>query len=284
MNKPYFLTNDLEVTSGVPSDSLEEIRSESVSALRTAFPDWVRIEVISHQTGVDFFKTQRKKDTFSIAVDDGVYISNPDISFNSTRMFPDEESILTGSSYSVMTRDGKPLKSQQISVPHDIQEIWLYDDGIFSGDTQRQILKNLPNGVTRYKIYVLLNFSWKDTVEWFPIESYYNGDCIDWVDERDFYYGVKNSGASINPNGEVSGVPYISNPRIAAKKASIPASMSKKFCLTMLETNKKLWLLINENSLLWEVSRLRYLLKRYSADTPIQDVLDQEMRKIKNEF
>ena len=123
MNKSYFLTNDLEVTSGIPTNSLEEIRSEAFSALRNAFSDSVRIEIISHQTGVDFFKTQRKKDTFSIAVDDGVYISNPDISFNSTRMFPDEESILADSSYSVMTRDGKPLKSQRISVPHDIQEI-----------------------------------------------------------------------------------------------------------------------------------------------------------------
>ena len=29
--------------------------------------------------------------------------------------------------------------------------------------------------------------------------SFYTGECRDWIDERDFYYGVKNSGASINP-------------------------------------------------------------------------------------
>ena len=288
-NNPYFLTNDLEVTSGIPKDKLdwlEDIRKQTISILNNAFSNEVCISVIPHNIGVEFFEEQRINDSFTIAADGWIYVENPDIAFDSTRMYPDERGILENKKwYSILTRDGKKLESQKILIPYEKrQNIGLYDDWLFSGDTLRAILANLPNGVTKYRVNVLLNFSGLESIWSSQVNSFYTGNCVDWIDERDFFYGVEKSGASIFPGGIVSGVPYISSPKMVSEKGSIPKDKSKEFCLKMLQVNKQLWQLIDENRQLWDVPRLAHLLKNYTINMSIIDVLSGEEKRIQSTY
>lgn len=286
-NAPYFITDDLEVTWWVATEDLVEIRRETTEAMNKAFSWELPIRRIWLEEWIHFFREIKKPNEFVISADGWIYISNPDIAYDSTRMFPNERSILEDKkSYTIMTRDGKPLSSQSaITIPEDRRnDVWLYDDGLFSGDTLRAILSNLPNGITQYKINVLLNFSSENKLGGISINSYYQWESLDWIDERDFFYGVMNSGASINSNWVISGVPYISSPDMASQKASIPLSASKKFCLTMLWVNKKLWSLIDENALLWNIPRVAHLLSRYPSNMSMQDLLQAEINRIESNF
>lgn len=289
MNSPYFITNDLESTAGVdPSkySDLEDIRSEVQYCLGKALGSDTPIRQISYDSAKQYFDSQRTGDEYVIALDGGVYIDNPDYSIDSTRMYPNEASILENpKSYQMMTRDGNDITSQRLILPENATSVGLYDDGIFSGDTLAWLRSLLTlREEIRIQIKVLLNFSWENMINGVTVDAYYAGSCTDWIDERDFYYGVKNSGASINPNGIVSGVPYISCPDMVTKKASIPLNESKRFCLDMLSINQKLWELIDGDRKLADVPRLQYLLEKYNKNTLMQDVLELEKKQIRSTF
>lgn len=284
-NIPYFITNDLEVTSGLPSSKyweLDEVRSEMMYVLDKALDSDVEIRQLSYLQAKQYFDDQKSANEFRVTTDGGIYISSPDFSIDSTRMYPNEEGILRSpKSYQIMTRDGKNFDDQNLILPQGVSSVGIYDDGMFSGDTMANLIRKITflRDIS-LRIKVLLNFSWQNEVVGVPIDSYYQGGCFDWIDERDFYYGMKNSGASINPGGKVSGVPYISSPEMVSKKASIPESKSKNFCIDMIRINKKVWELIDGDRLLASVPRLAYLQQRYPAKSLLQDVLSQEEMRI----
>jgi hypothetical protein len=127
-----------------------------------------------------------------------------------------------------------------IHINSDKKSVVLCDDGIFSGDTLKETIERFRNiGIIIDEIRVILNFSRKSDFDGIPIKAMYNPkDCIDWIDERDFFYGTPMSGASVKSTNFIYGVPYIANIAIAEKKASIPSNSSKIFREKMMDENK----------------------------------------------
>ena len=159
-NIPYFITEDLEATAWVPTDALYDLRNRSANALKNAFSKQVQLRLEPHKKGVDFFWGRMRDKAFSITADDGVYTKNADLNFSSTRMYSNEESILTKGAYQVLTRDGNALP-KNIQIPENESRVTIYDDGIFSGDTLIAIMNILDKKDLDIMVNVLLNFSGK---------------------------------------------------------------------------------------------------------------------------
>lgn len=202
MSKPYFITDDFEKTASIPrgkSSQIQDIRAWVDDRLARIFRSDADITRISYERAIQYFESHSSDRDFRVAIDGGIYISDPDMTIDSTRMYPSESSILTDSgSYVITQRNGQPYEHQELCIPQDISSVIIYDDGMFSGDTMHNLImklrwvRDIP-----MRVRVLLNFSGVDRLGDACVDSYYRGDCLDWIDERDFYYGLKNSWASI---------------------------------------------------------------------------------------
>lgn len=293
--KPYIITADLEKTglsvldAQVATKALEGVRESTLESVNRAL--WVDItRVYTYREISDWMKSQASPEReFSLSVDNWVYMKDADFYFDSTRMYKDEESILEApSSYNIMTRSGSGISRQCIDIAegYNGKKVIIYDDGIFSWDTLREtiwIIQSNANIVIS-EIRVVLNFSGSDNLGGIPIKAMYTGECTDWIDERDFFYGVDMWGASINANGNISGVPYVSNAKLVAKKASIPTDVAKRFCLDMLDINQDFWRIKQDSekqvARLMDVPRLQYLQSKYEWFSSIEEVLDKERERV----
>lgn len=297
--KKYFITCDLESTGKINQDvqplvssQMTSIRDNISYLIQSSFSD-VECKIIQYDAIMDYFSSKQKADEFIISLDNRIYIPNADRYFDSTRVYESKEDVTNKSkSYVVKKRDGSDLESQILSIVNSYnqsgkKEIVLCDDGIFSGDTLRDVIVLLKKrGVDISKVRTALNLSEKDNIWGVQIESMYTeNNYKDWIDERDFFYWVNMSGASfMNNKWEINGLPYISSPWVAHAKATIPEELSKEFCQAMIWENIDYWTKINQkndtNILLQNIPRVAYLSEQYNISQSIIDILNREKQKI----
>ena len=286
----YYITWDLEKTVPLNTDNIykvdEYIRKELIDTINNSFGEKIT-KFIPYYEIKWFFEEKANPDEFIISLDDGIY-SNPDFNFSSTRMYKDKNSILNNpKNYKILQRNWKNLNEQLPKLKSIMKESWknkvvLVDDGIFSWDTLNDILNILKkNNVKIDEIRVALNFSWNDSINWIKITSMFKGNCIEWIDERDFFYGTKNWWASFfNTKWKINWLPYISSSEIASKKASIPEYNSKKFCEKMIWVNIDLYQETWKKFKLEDIKRLSYLEEIYNPQIELVELLKMEQKNL----
>ncbi len=292
--KKYYITADLEKTInmlnlGIDTNKLDlqSIRKNTINTINSIFGAEVT-ELIKYQDIKKFFASKNNENECIIGLENWIYIPDADFNFNSTRTSPSEEALFDKKLwYQITQRDWDDLEKQII----ELQEMYkkskktkviVCDDGIFSGDTLKKTIEIFQKAWIQIDcIRVALNFSKKDSLDGIPIESMYAPkEYIDWIDERDLFYWMPMSGASIKNGKKIYWIPYIANQKIASQKASIPTEKSKRFCKNMIEQNQYLWEAINrlrgKETELWELNRLSNLWKKYIYSNTILNVLQQE--------
>jgi hypothetical protein len=300
-NEKYYITWDLEKTLiGWLRKSDNQlirvdkyIRNLLIKTINSSFDRNVT-EFVSYDNCKDFFEWLREDEEFILALEDGIYIDNADFYFSSTRAYNSQNDVLENpKSYSIMQRNWTNIILQDVPLKDTISKSWkneivICDDWLFSWDTLQKVIQELLiNWVKIKEIRVILNFSWINEIFWIPIISMYKpSSCIDWLDERDLFYWTKNWGASFFYNWWLNGLPYIFNPEIATKKASIPRNVSKKFCLDVLDLNSAIWEQVNSilrrDIKLVDLPRIWYLQERYSLNDDITAILLEERFRTNN--
>lgn len=135
-------------------------------------------------------------------------------------------------------------------------EIFLVDDVAFSGNVLKSIIHNFSqNNITVLGIRVAI--STKESYEYFN-RHLKNGlkcgcmlekDVIDQICERDFYFGIAQSGISIvNPIGKILKAPYFKPYGNPVVRASIPTESEDFFSIGCIMRSMYLWHCIEENS------------------------------------
>ena len=126
-------------------------------------------------------------------------------------------------------------------------EIALADDVVFSGESLEKIIDGLKtSGVTVKE--VLSAVCVKDTFERFKdcgLEiktGFLIDNVVDQVCERDFYFGVPQSGmATVNSDGQILKSPYFSPFGSPIERASIPIECEKDFSIGCVDRSIELW-------------------------------------------
>ncbi len=293
----YFVTCDLESTidklgfninlSGL---DLALIRDGTRDSINSIFGK-NSTKIITYDEIVSFFNSRKKDNEFIISLDNWIYSNDADFYFDCTRMYDDLKDIISWN-YDIKTRTWDDIKTQistlikQLNLEWKNKKIVLCDDGIFSWDTLKKILELLKSSWIKPDLLrVILNFSRNTNLLWVEIEALRNEkSCIDWIDERDFYFWIPMWWASIFNSWNIYGVSYVSNCPIAEKKASIPKKYSKVFCEEMIDLNinlikqieKTRWKIIE----LIEMERSKQLLPQYGWNMPFSYVLNEEKKKI----
>lgn len=286
MNERYYYTCDLEDTAAasgkavLSTGALEGVRDLVSEAVASAFGPGA-LRSLPFEEIRAYFRSLRSPDEFVVSLDDATYVPDADAYFDSTRTYRSIADV-SGGAYDVMRRDGSPLSGQAADIVRRAKasgkDVVVCDDGIFSGDTVRAVLGELKAAGLRVKaVRVALNFSKSATLDGTPIQAYESPEkFIDWIDERDFFYGVKNGGASFcGPDGAVRGVPYVYSPEIAERKATIDRARFAEFRDLTLAANAQLWDVVSRArgsvvSLL-ELPRVAWLAGNPSA--PMADVV-----------
>lgn len=135
-------------------------------------------------------------------------------------------------------------------------EIILVDDVVFSGDVLRNIIKKFEkygikvNGIraciSTEQSYEYFN---KNLKEGLSCGCLLSKDVIDQICERDFYFGIAQSGISVfDSNGEIMKAPYFKPFGDAVNRASIPEKYENFFSNGCLLRSIYLWKLIEENT------------------------------------
>jgi len=136
------------------------------------------------------------------------------------------------------------------------QEIILVDDVVFSGNVLRKIIERFrQRGITVIGIRAAL--STEESYKYFD-EILEKGlkcgcllgkDVIDQICERDFYFGIVQSGIStISENEEILKSPYFKPFGNPIERASIPQKYEEFFSNGCLLRSMYLWKCIEENS------------------------------------
>lgn len=297
--KKYFVTCDLEKTLAWwvswLTTTTTDISSNIRDSLKNVFNDVFgknSLELITYQKIKQYFQESKKENEFIISLEDGIYIDDADFYFSSSRTYDNLDSILNApNSYQILQRNWKNLGLQKEDLLLQVwlskgKEIVLCDDWLFSWDTLKDVINILKSTNVKIKeIRVILNFTWKSDLNWIPIKSMYkNNTCIDWLDERDLFYWTKNWWASFFQWTTLNWLPYISNTKVASKKASIPEESSKLFCDSMIDLNKQVWKELEKNKSklirLANLPRIWYLLNSYDRNLSIWEILELEKDRI----
>jgi len=250
------------------------------------------VEYINFEKIRSYFLELKKESEFIISLEDWIYIDNADFYFSSTRTYNNQDSILNNpNDYKILQRNWLKLDYQKEDLLLETslskkKEFILCDDWLFSWDTFRDVITMLKSVNIKIKeIRVILNFTWKNDLNWIPIVSMYKeNNCIDWLDERDLFYWTKNWWASFFQWTTLNWLPYISNTKVASKKASIPEENSKLFCDSMIDLNKQVWKELEKNKSkiirLANLPRIWYLLNSYDRNLSIWEILELEKDRI----
>ncbi len=296
--KKYFVSCDLEqtwhfqnVSPSCVTKDLEFIRKNTQHLINNTFSQ-VHCEMVTYDKIFDFFQSTQKNDDFILSLDNWIYIQAADAYFDSTRVYNSYSSILDyWENYKIKKRDGTDLKNQLFEILDSIKKsqkskIILCDDWIFSGNTMKDILSLLQKyGIEVSEVRTVLNLSWSKFIWWIPIKSlHFESQYIDWIDERDLFYGTCMWGATFqNRRWEINWLPYIDSKAVAMKKASIPEKTVWEFCKVMTEQN--IYYIEKVEKILWEkislscFPRISYLVDHYSENINLIDILQDKKRK-----
>ena len=148
-------------------------------------------------------------------------------------------------------RVSKLLKEQYSTSKLDISII---DDVVYSGDAICTIIKEF----SKYNISVrevLSAICVKDSIEKVEscgaevISAYTISDVYDEICERDFYFGISQSGRNLlSDEGKIIKQPYFYPYGMPVESASIPLECAREFSINCLENSKLLWKEIESQS------------------------------------
>lgn len=136
------------------------------------------------------------------------------------------------------------------------REIILVDDVVFSGNVLRNIIKCFEQNCINV-IGIRCSISTEESYKYFNknLKKGLKSGCllgknvIDQICERDFYFGIAQSGISIlDNNKEVLKSPYFKPYGDSVKRASIPKKEEQFFSNGCLMRSMYLWKCIEENS------------------------------------
>lgn len=138
---------------------------------------------------------------------------------------------------------------------NNIKEIILLDDVVFSGNVLKSIIEEFNiNDIKvvgiRCSISTIKAFDYFNKTLPFGIKTGFilEENVIDQICERDFYYGIVQSGISVLKENKVLKAPYFlpfGNPN---QRASIPKDKEKEFSIMCLENSKLIWKNIEDNA------------------------------------
>ncbi len=133
-------------------------------------------------------------------------------------------------------------------------EISLIDDVVFSGSMICKVADALRDkGIIVRE--VLAGVAVKENLDVITSRgidvkgSFYISDVLDEVCERDFYFGIAQSGQSLlQPDGTVLKQPYFSPFGLPVESASVPEEKAAEFSQECLECSYELWKDMQQNS------------------------------------
>lgn len=175
---------------------------------------------------------------------------------------------------------------KRISRSLPVKQIVLADDVVFSGN----VLKKVMELFERQGIETLGIRSAVATVEGYDFFNetlplglkcgYLLGEnVIDQICERDFYFGIAQSGISINKNGRIYKAPYFKPFGNPVERASIPVEYEEYFSKSCIVRSLALWSRIEE--LTGREVLVRDLPERINntkLDEPVQKVLKKGLK------
>lgn len=169
-----------------------------------------------------------------------------------------------------------------------VNEIVLADDVIFSGSVIQSVIAKfayLKIKVVGVRSAIATTSSYQTLNEKLPLKlkcAYLLGDrVIDQICERDFYFGVAQSGISILKEGNIYKAPYFIPFGDPVKRASIPDKDKMIFSLDCLKRSIMLWQQIVELSgREWTISTLPEKIQNTNPDDLIVKKLVKEYQKI----
>lgn len=177
-------------------------------------------------------------------------INNPNVNFlDCTRLEGSSELVsrINCNDYKSVPNQIKELTSKLIS--NGLEKIVIADDVVFSGSVLRGIIKEFSKyGIQvigiRSCISTIGSYNYFNSIEDFTLKCGYllEEDVIDQICERDFYFGIAQSGISIkDEDGKIYKAPYFlpfGNPN---ERASIPMDSVKDFSLGCIDRSVRLW-------------------------------------------
>ena len=169
-----------------------------------------------------------------------------------TRMSGEDELV---SRNDVNNKSSVKNQINKISINLKNNQIILLDDVVFSGNVLRKIIEEfkknnvevvgIVSGICTIDSYNHFNKTLK-----YGVSSGYllKEDVIDQICERDFYFGIAQSGISIRKNNEVYKAPYFLPYGDPCERASIPKEYEESFSRECIERSIQLWNEIEKNS------------------------------------
>ena len=138
---------------------------------------------------------------------------------------------------------------------HDVNEIILADDVVFTGSIISQI-RDLFKEEDIEVIGVISSISTEDAYVRFNKEMKYGLKCgylmkngvLDEICERDFYFGIAQSGMNKLVNGEIYKAPYFLPFGNPVERASLMDTKAEEFSKSCRERSAYLWEEIEKNS------------------------------------
>lgn len=134
-------------------------------------------------------------------------------------------------------------------------EIILLDDVVFSGNVLKKIIEEFKKNNIEV-VGIVSGICTTDSYDYFTKNLKYGvssgyllgEDVIDQICERDFYFGIAQSGISIRKNNEVYKAPYFLPFGDPCERASIPKEYEQSFSNECIERSIELWNEIEKNS------------------------------------
>lgn len=188
---------------------------------------------------------------------DKIYLSNEDAIFlDCTRLDKSEDLIsrINPSDINNVDNQIKIISDKLKEIKQN--QIVLADDVVFSGSVLRTITNKFKNNQIEV-IGVRTPVSTNEAYDYFNSKMplglrcvYLMGkDFIDQICERDFYFGIAQSGISVkNSDGEIFKAPYFKPYGNPIERASIPSQYERYFSIRCIERSLDLWLEIEKLS------------------------------------
>ena len=113
---------------------INDIISETIECLDKAFNGEVTIESIPFDE-MKSFLNDNTQDAFTVTLENGLYVNNPDFDYSCTRMYSTIDDIAKGNTYIIKQRTGDTLHMQNKSLIDAIsaqeKPVVIIDEGIF---------------------------------------------------------------------------------------------------------------------------------------------------------
>lgn len=169
-----------------------------------------------------------------------------------TRMSGDDELV---SRNDVNNKASVQNQINRISKNLKKKQIILLDDVVFSGNVLRKIIKEFEKNNIEV-VGIVSGICTTESLDYFNKNLKYGvssgyllgEDVIDQICERDFYFGIAQSGISVRKNNEIYKAPYFLPYGDPCERASIPREYEESFSRECIDRSIQLWNEIEKKS------------------------------------